>query len=212
MWSALLDVVFPEDCPSCGQPASAGALCAGCRGGLPRFFRPISPPPGLQTAWVLGGYDGPLGDLVRRGKYRPDPLVFRRLGGLLGEAAAGRLPHIEAVCWVPVPWQRRTQRGFDQAEQLARPIARALGVPAISALRRVRSAEQAGRMRHERASGARGAFAVKRGFELRCPPPRHVLLVDDVVTTGSTARACAEELLCGGAERVHLLCVASAHD
>lgn len=211
MLSALLDVVYPEDCPSCGAPADAGALCRGCTTSLPRFLRPIEPPPGTRTAWILGGYEGALGDLIRRGKYRPDPTAFRWLGRQLGASAAHRLPQVDAVCWVPVPWQRRATRGFDQAELLARPVARALGVPALAALRRVRAAEQAGRLRHERAEGARGAFVVKRAFELRCPPPERVLLIDDVMTTGSTARACAEELLCGGAQRVHLLCVASAH-
>lgn len=211
MLAALLDVVYPEDCPSCGSPADAGALCTECVTSLPRFLRPIDPPPGTGTAWILGGYEGPLGDLIRRGKYRPDPIAFRWLGHQLGTAAAHRLPQVDAVCWVPVPWRRRATRGFDQAEQLARPVARALGVPALAALRRVRSAEQAGRMKHERAEAARGAFAVKRLFELRCPPPERILLVDDVVTTGATARACAEELLCGGAKRVHLLCAASAH-
>ncbi|MFT4974903.1 MAG: ComF family protein [Myxococcota bacterium] len=212
MWSAFLDVVYPEDCPACGQPASAvGGLCTKCATSLPRFLRPIEPPPGIRTAWVLGGYDGSLGDLIRRGKYRPDPSVFQWLGRQLGAASAHRLPGTDAVCWVPVPWRRRAKRGFDQAEQLARPVASAIGVPTLSALRRIRGAEQAGRMRHERAEGARGAFGVARQFELCLPPPARVLLVDDVVTTGATARSCAEELLCGGTERVHLLCVASAH-
>lgn len=211
LWcSTVLDLVYPEDCPGCGRPADSGALCGSCATSVSRFLRPIVPPPGIRTAWVLGDYDAYLGDLIRRGKYRPDPSVFRWLGERLGEAGAHRLPRAEAVCWVPVPWRRRMRRGFDQAEQLARPVAAALGVPVLSALRRVTVTEQAGRLRHERASGVRGAFAMERPFTLLCPPPSDILLVDDVVTTGATARACAEELLCGGAARVHLLCVASA--
>ena len=206
MVSGLLDLLFPEDCPACQAPALGVGLCAACAGDIPQRLRPLPDIPGIATAWALGPYEGALGALVRRGKYRPDPIVLGWLGQRLAAAAGGRLPRAEAVCWTPVPTRRRVTRGFDQAELLARPVAGALGVPLWAGLRRVRPLEQAGRPRSERATGARGAFAVAP----RGSAPETVLLVDDVVTTGATARACAEELLCSGARRVHLLCVASA--
>ncbi|MEL6346445.1 MAG: phosphoribosyltransferase family protein [Myxococcota bacterium] len=208
--TALFDTIFPEDCQSCGAPAGAGGLCGACDQHIPGLLSPFDAPPSFRTAWALGGYDGPLGDLIRRGKYRPDPMVFRRLGQRLAQAANGRLPRVDAVCWVSVPRQRRWKRGFDQSEMLARPVARVLGVPMFDALIRVNPEEQAGRMRHERAEGARGAFRLRPSLRIR-PLPRAVLLIDDVVTTGSTARACGDELLAGGVRRAHLLCVAGAH-
>ena len=206
---AMLDVVFPEDCPGCEHPADGGALCEMCHASLPRFLRPVTAPDGIRTAWVLGTYTSPLGALVRRGKYRPDSGVFQWLGNRLGDAAANRLPHVDMVSWVPTPWRRRFVRGFDQAELMARPVASALNVPAVSTLRRMKASPQTQRARHARAQGIRGAFAVKNSWSTQ-PPPHSVLLVDDVVTTGATAQACAEELLCSGVERVHLLCVVDA--
>ena len=202
---ALLDVLAPAPCAGCdGVLDRPGALlCSACTVEVPRLLRPFPVPAPLSWAVGLGPYNGPLGALVRQGKYRPDPVVFRTLGAWLAHAAAGRLPEVDAVVPVPVPPIRKMSRGFDQSQILAGAMARALRRPLLEALRRVRSAEQAGRFGRERAAGARGAFRLAR------PVPAHVLLIDDVCTTGATAAACADELLCGGARRVGLLCVAA---
>ena len=147
---------------------------------------------------------GPLGALVRRGKYRPDPGAILELGRRLATAAMGRLPSVSCATHVPVPPSRRLTRGFDQSALLAAEVARRLHTPHLSLLRRVRSEEQAGRSHRERIEGARGAFRLR----LDAAPPPTVLLVDDVMTTGATAAACADELLAGGAECVILLAVA----
>ncbi|RME24747.1 MAG: ComF family protein [Deltaproteobacteria bacterium] len=206
MLSALLEVVGPDDCPSCGGPRGLGGsmVCSRCRPLLPARLRPFDPPNAVAWAFGLGPYEGPLGAMVRRAKYRPDAGACRELATRLAAAAEGRLPDVDAVVYVPVPARRRMRRGFDQAELLASQVARALGRPVLPALRRVRPGEQAGRSHRDRAAGARGAWRLCR------PPPPRVLLVDDVVTTGATATACADELLCGGARRVGLLCVAAA--
>jgi ComF family protein len=151
---------------------------------------------------VLGPYEGVLGACVRRAKYRPDPRLAQDLGRRLARAARGRLPRVDAVVPVPIPLRRRLTRGFDQAEILARPVAMALGAPLVPALGRVDPAEQAGRSHRERLRAARQAWRVRR------PVAGPVLLVDDVVTTGATAAACADALLCEGASRVWLLAVA----
>ncbi|MDG1481188.1 MAG: hypothetical protein P8R54_16470 [Myxococcota bacterium] len=200
----LLDVFFPMDCLCCGAPARH-SLCAACRDEIPTLLRPISPPPAITTAWILGGYAGPLGAWVRQGKYRSDPGAFTSMGARLAEACAGRLPRIEAITSVPIPHRRRLQRGFNQAELLAIPVGRRLEVPVRRMLRRVDPTEQSTRSARQRVVGARGAFA-----HVGAPAPERVLLIDDVITSGATARACAEALLCDGARRVHLLCVAGA--
>lgn len=201
----LLDVIFPVNCPACDAPTRRG-LCAQCADEIPTLLRPVAPPPAVATAWILGSYDGPLGAWIRQGKYRCDPSAFAAMGARLAAAAAGRLPRVDALVSVPVPRHRRLTRGFDQAELLASAVGAALSAPLLPLLRRVDATEQAARSRRQRASGARAAFA-HRGP----PAPERVLLIDDVITSGATARACAEELLCAGARRVHLLCVAAAH-
>lgn len=127
------------------------------------------------------------------------------LGALLGAAAAGRLPVIDVV--VPVPQRLGTslQRGFSPVWVLADAVACAVQRPLCEALKRSPGSAQAGLRVAERQDNVRGAFRCVQALE-----GARVLLVDDVVTTGATARACAQELLCGGARAVHLLAACRA--
>src|SRR6185369_279610 len=103
-------------------------------------------------------------------------------------------------------WRRRWQRGFNQAELLARETARRCGLPMVNAVRRTRStATQAGLSNARRRQNVAGAFRVsKRG----AIAGRRVLLIDDVMTTGATARACALALKRAGAKSVTLVTLA----
>ncbi len=113
-------------------------------------------------------------------------------------------PTIDAVCPVPLHWSRRFWRGFNQAELLAGPLARELGVPLLPLLRRRRGGKtQVGRTAGERREALAGAFRASS-------VPRHVLLVDDVVTTGATILACSTALREAGAEWVSVACLAYA--
>jgi ComF family protein len=110
----------------------------------------------------------------------------------------------DAITWVPLSRRRRSRRGFDQAELLARALARRLGLPVRRLLVRTRdSRSQARRSGADRRAALRGAF---RLTERR--PPAVILLVDDVLTTGSTAAACAETLKAGGTTHVALVTAA----
>lgn len=205
-FAPLVELLAPRDCLGCAAPAdrSGELLCRACAVELPRLPRAFPAPVPLAWAMGLGSYQGPLGALVRAGKYRPDPTVFDQLGQWMAEAFHRRLPTADAVVAVPVPTRRRLLRGFDQGQLLGDALARALGIPLLPALQRIRASEQAGRFGRSRASGARGAFRARGAV------PAHVILVDDVCTTGATASACADELLSQGARRVGLVCVAAA--
>lgn len=203
---ALLDLLLPDTCPGCeaprgGDPAGLCPVCAPSLRGLPRWVDVGAP---LAGAWSLGDHRGPLGAAVRRGKYRPDPLLVDALGDALGRSVAGRTPRVDAVVPVPVGAMRRMLRGFDQGERLADRVARAVQRPRVRALRRVRRGVQAARRGDERRQAMRGAF------EADVPGGARVLLVDDVCTTGATARACATELLGAGARQVFLATVTAA--
>jgi ComF family protein len=147
-------------------------------------------------------FDGAARSAIHRLKFAGWRPIAAALAAAMAAAAEGvGTEHV--VSWVPLSRRRRAHRGFDQAELLARAFASERAVVAVPLLRRVRdTAPQARRRGAERRTALRGSFALAR------PAPALVLLVDDVMTTGSTAVACAGALVAGGAEEVVLLTAA----
>jgi ComF family protein len=189
-------------CVSCrtpfqnGFPLDAEGRCALCRSSLR----------GFDAAYCFGSYEGTLRELVHLYKYGRIQTLSRPLGELLA-AALPLDERIDAVTPVPLHWRKQWQRGFNQAELLARGMARRRGVPVVRALRRVRSTQtQAGLSNTARRRNVAAAFQCRRGAQTLAG--RRVLLIDDVMTTGSTAAACARVLKRAGVARVVLLTVA----
>lgn len=222
---AWLDLVYPPRCAACGDGLASSAqepFCATCAGavdavpqgcdrcGLPGPCSPcgaclVQPPPfaSCSAAALLGG---PVADAIHALKYRDRPALARPLGHWLGT----RVPVPADATLVPVPLGRgrRLSRGYDQAALLAAALARSDGRRRLvkGALRRVReTGPQVGRTRDERLAAVRGAFQAGEGVR-----GRHLVLVDDVVTTGATASAAAEALLAAGAVRVDVVALARA--
>jgi ComF family protein len=119
----------------------------------------------------------------------------------------------DAVVPVPLHWRKQWDRGFNQSDLLARHIASRRGIPVLHALRRKRAtAVQAGLASAGRRRNVAGAFLLRSGAKMEKIDPRlagrKILLIDDVMTTGATASACASVLKRGGAKSVSLLTLA----
>jgi len=160
---------------------------------------------GFDAVYSYGSYDGTLRQLIHIFKYGG----VRPLAGPFGRFLAQALPRestFDVIVPMPLHWFKQWQRGFNQADLLAAEIARKWNVPVRKLVRRRRStAPQAGLTNAKRRENVRGAFRIAGRRRL---DGLRVLLVDDVVTTGATASACARVLKRAGAAHVALLALA----
>jgi ComF family protein len=181
-------------CPLCGIPmAVAGDACGHCL---------KKPPPVAQTHAAFR-YGFPLDRLLPRFKFHRDLAAGRELAGWMARALRA-IERPQALIAVPLHPRRLRERGYNQALELARPLASAFELPILRhALHRTRdTAPQAGLGALARRRNPRGAFAVGRDLRPGARLPAHVALVDDVMTTGATLYACAKALQRAGVARV----------
>ncbi|HLJ97833.1 MAG TPA: ComF family protein [Gemmataceae bacterium] len=232
----LLQLVYPSTCFVCGQflPEEQANVCTVCRKALitdpfpccPRCAGTVGPHVHLEDGCTacrdhsfpfesvlrLGPYDGLLSEAIRRMKYARDEGLAEVLGQLWAAHLEKRLQHLKADAVVPVPlhWRRRWRRGFNQSEVLARALAHHLHIPCQSGwLRRVRNTPpQAGQSNAARRENVRNAFSTPVWAE---PRGKSILLVDDVLTTGSTASDAARALRAAGALKVVIVVLARGH-
>ena len=215
-WAArtAVELVLPAKCAVCGREGDF--ICAGCRATLPKLNRPycgLCASPGAETPcsscqeWpppydrITAPYlmDGGVRDIVFELKYRD----IRALAPDVGELMAHHLEsaRLSPDVIVPVPLHRRRERerGYNQAMLLARELGKRTGLPVEEALRRTEDTPPQVAMvgLDRRRANIEGAFECVADAS-----GRRVLLVDDVVTTGSTMGACAAPLKTAGASRV----------
>jgi len=181
-------------------------FCLNCHAALvpyPGTLRRM--PAGLADMRIAYIFQSPLREAVHQLKYRRVRRVAGPLGALMAEHVIAQPVAVDAVLAIPLHSKRLAERGFNQAEALAREIATLLDLPLIdTGLARVRATEQQAHLdARARAENMRDAFAW-RGTT----PPRRLLLVDDVLTTGATMGACAIVLRDAGAQAVHGLALA----
>jgi ComF family protein len=165
---------------------------------------------GFDAAIALGPYQGPIRDLCLRLKREANAWLAPWLAELLVEARpeVGREDGDPRVVPVPLHWRRQWERGYNQADELARGLSRRLGLRKVHALRRVVATPVLARAgRTERARVMRQAFAPRRPSSIA---GRTVLLVDDILTTGATCGAAARALKRAGAKRVVAVVIARA--
>lgn len=215
MARALLDLLVPPRCPGCGLEGAV--LCQTCSRPLRRrLFEPAGRPLGLPAALPPGlvqvewcaTFSGPVRTAIHALKYRGERRLVEPLATALAErwqrAGAGG----DLLTWAPVHPSRRRERGFDQAELLARAAAERLALPATPCLaRQQRTAAQHLLGQKERAGNLAGVFTVPEAVQGQVAG-RWVVVVDDVLTTGATLSGCAAALKEAGALAVSAITVA----
>ena len=197
-------MLFGQRCEACG--CNTRVLCVKCRTQLFAMAQPE-----CDAAVVAVAYEGIARRLILNLKYRNRRQVVVVLAELLAQRVLQSVPNIATVCdvvtWAPTSTARVRRRGLDQAELLARRLARVLDVPCRQLLIKTSTNVQTGASREERLRGS--VFSARKlGVN------SHVIVVDDVVTTGTTLRCAADALRKAGARQVTCAAVASAvrHD
>ncbi len=225
---AALDVMLPPLCPSCRQPVGATALCATCwsklsfiappycaRLGIPFAYDPgpgvlsmeaIADPPAYGRARAAVRYDEIARTLVHALKYGDRLDLAPTMAGWMARAGHELLRECDALVPVPLHWRRLWARRFNQSAVLAEAIGAQAGVPVThTAVRRVKATvQQVGLTKAERADNIQGAFRVPDAGKMEVSG-RRLVLIDDVLTSGATANACARALLRAGAAQVDIL-------
>jgi len=169
-------------------------LCRLCAAGLSAY----------DAAYAWGSYEGVLKDLIHCFKFQGMRSLGARLGACLAEAMP-RSERVDAIVPMPIHWTRRMTRGFNQCESLAGELSRHTGLPVLKALKRTRRTRKQSSL-----AGAKRRRNVKGSFSAAHVPVRgkRLLLIDDVMTTGSPVNEAASELTRQGAARVVVLTVA----
>jgi ComF family protein len=231
----LLDVGLPPLCPACREPVrDPGGLCAACwsrlsfitrpyceRLGIPFAYDPgpgilsmqaIADPPAYARARAAVRFDEVARSLVHALKYGDRLDLAPTLGRWMAQAGHELLIGADALVPVPLHWQRLWARRFNQSAALANCISAAAKVPVSNALKRMRATpQQVGLSKSERAHNVQGAFRVPAAAKAEVAG-RRLILVDDVLTSGSTVDACARALLRAGAAQVDVLVFARVVD
>jgi ComF family protein len=222
--------LFPAACVLCGKPGANGReLCADCLGDLPynnvacaQCASPLSvqavagslcgrcqqTPPSYDRAFSAFHYTHPVAQLIHRLKFNAKLNMARLLGELMADHLHSKIQtRPELIIPVPLHRSRLRGRGFNQALEIARPVAGKLGIPIDyqSCVRARATVDQLGLTAKQRRANVKDAFSVVRPVQAR-----HVAVMDDVMTTGHTLEEVAKVLRTAGVEQIDVWVVARA--
>lgn len=216
MFSRLLDLLYPPKCVFCGRVLRDGEpdWCGECRKTLPWTGSDVPEKvcaPAKRCAAPLW-YRDKVRESFRRYKFEGRDFYAPEYGRLMAQCVRDRLGlGFDLICWAPLSKKRLRKRGYDQAELLARVLASELDRPAVPVLRKIRDTVEQSSLEDEaeRVQNAAGAYECADRLAVR---DKRVLLVDDIVTTGSTLSECAQILLDAGAKEVWAAVFARARE
>ncbi|MBR0162504.1 MAG: ComF family protein [Oscillospiraceae bacterium] len=207
----LLDLLYPPKCVICRRVMDNGSLlCPDCGAKLPRVEtdRQKQSLPPLNACISPLYYTGPFREAFLRYKFRGLTVYSRVFGELMADSLRSHMPeNLDVITWAPLSRSRKRSRGYDQAELLAAEVAKRTGQKLERLLVKTKNnpAQSGQQSREAREQNVQGVYRQARNLQ-----GEHILLVDDIVTTGATLRSAASVLLEAGASEVTALTLARA--
>lgn len=175
-------------CRKCGRITYEEGLCYSCRSGITKWDR----------AFCLYVYDFPADEMIWHMKYRAKPHIAKSLGRRLGESLRNSLKEkFDIITFIPSSAERISERGYNQAELLAEEVGKILGIPVVDSMSASDSAHQVGLDAAGRAENAVSRFSTKTDVA-----GKRIIIIDDVMTTGSTMAEAAGVLKDAGCEYI----------
>lgn len=215
LWSALLDLLYPPRCTFCHcfVKSSAVAICDNCRKNLPYTTNGGRQKADFVTVCVSPlYYEDDVRESLLRYKFHGATGYAKAYAPLIADCIREHLDQeYDLITWVPLSRKRLRRRGYDQARLLAEAVATELDTMAVGTLKKIRNTaaqSQTGSAEKRRANIS-GAYRVMNPALVA---DKRILLIDDIVTTGSTLSECARTLGLAGAERVICAAVARHRD
>ena len=210
----ILNLIFPPKCVLCAKLLEKNEtdFCTACRVDSPACDKNKLKIPFLDSWVAVWYYKGCIRDSLRRFKFQGKRHYAAAYGRVLAMKLLREYPEgFDVLTWVPVSGMRKWTRGYDPVELLARAVGRELNMEPAAALKKVRHNRPQSRILGQ-AQRKANVLGVYRITDPALVAGKRVLLLDDIITTGSTAGECARVLLTAGAKQVHCGCVAAAHD
>lgn len=196
----FFDLLYPPRCMLCRRlmENSVKPVCGRCSVDLPEFDGPLKKVPYFEKTVAPFFYEEPIRDAVLRFKFRGMQKYAAQFAAWMAIWVRDKLDgEYDLVSWVPCSKRRRWQRGFDQAELLAKALAAELGMEAVSTLKKVKN----NRKQSKTGSAAKRRANVLGVYQAVKPEDisgKRILLVDDVLTTGATLSECGKVLRMAG--------------
>lgn len=208
--SDLLDIIFPRRCCVCGEILSAQEqhICLNCLYALPRvephiaeeiekiFWGKIDIE--RATSFIYYHKGSPYNSIIHALKYKGRPWIGIYFASMAaaGLSEKGFFDNIDAIIPVPLSREKRRKRGYNQCDYIADGISQATGIPVLKDIveRNISNETQTDKNRDERWENVKGIFALRKPEQLE---GKHILLVDDILTTGATLASCASTIQAG---------------
>ncbi len=213
MWHRLMDLIFPPKCVLCKNLLGAEEtdFCHNCRADAPVFIKSKKSIPFVARWTAVWYYKDNVRQSLIRFKFRNHRSYALSYGKLLAMTISENFENFDILTWIPTGFLRKLRRGYDQVFLLASATAQELNLQPVCTLKKIRQTPPQSKISDsaKRRANVLGAYRVLDPEQVS---GKRILLLDDIVTTGSTASECARMLMTAGAKEVVCVAVAATED